>query len=140
MISPIRIYCHTEKYEHIFDMERLRKLDSYCENDLKMLKKAIEEVQAHRLKLFKHAQQVHNMKFEKVVVITRNSADKIKYEVKLEFRPIVEKTYINNEKVYIGYKEHKIFAGKERKLALKYGEELAIENYCLIETKGFKVK
>lgn len=140
MRYPIHIYSHTEKFKHIFDLDRLKSLDSSCKTDLKRLQEAIEEVQAYRLELFNHAQQVSDVEFEKVVVIQRSSPDKVKYEVRLEYRPKIEKDYIDNEIVYIACKERKIFAGKERRLAIKYGEELAKTSNAVIETKGFKIK
>ncbi|KAA8473266.1 hypothetical protein FYW06_27885 [Bacillus paranthracis] len=140
MRYPIHIYSHTEKFKHIFDLDRLKSLDSSCKTDLKRLQEAIQEVQAYRLELFNHAQQISDVEFEKVVVIQRYSRDKIKYEVRLECRPKIEKDYIDNEIVYIACKERKIFAGKERRLAIKHAEKLAKTNNAVIETKGFKIK
>lgn len=133
------INANCDKFKHIYDMERLKGYSDRAGRDINRLEEIIEKLKEYQMKIHEHAQTVANTEFKSVVTLVRNRYDKnlVKFHVQLERRPMVDRNYIEDEKVN-GFNEHyKMFVGKERHQALKYADSLALQYHCEIERRGF---
>ncbi|OUB81195.1 hypothetical protein [Bacillus wiedmannii] len=136
------INANCDKFKHIYDMDRLKGYSDRAERDINRLEEIIDKLKKYQMEIYEHAQAVANAEFQSVVTLVRNRYDKnlVKFYVQLERRPIVDKNYIEDERVY-GFCEHqKMFVGKERHQALKYADSLAQQYHCEIERKGFSCR
>lgn len=134
------INANFDKFKHIYDIERLKQYNNWCERDIKRLEEVIEKLKKYQMEIYRHAQTVVNTEFKNVVTLVRRRdyyTNRVKYHVQLEMRPMVTTDYVENERVYGSYKHEKMFTGKERHLALKYAKDLANQYHCEIERKGF---
>ncbi|PFV20985.1 hypothetical protein COK97_14275 [Bacillus cereus] len=133
------INANCDKFKHIYDMERLKGYSDRAGRDINRLEEIIEKLKEYQMKIHEHAQTVANTEFKSVVTLVRNRYDKnlVKFHVQLERRPMVDKNYIEDEKVNGFYEHSKMFVGKERHQALKYADSLALQYHCEIERRGF---
>ncbi|PEK34079.1 hypothetical protein [Bacillus pseudomycoides] len=132
------ISSHLDKFKHIYDIERLKDYNNWCERDIKRLEELIEKIRKYQLELYEHAQHVLNTEMINVVTLVRRrqyDTNRVQYNVQLEIRPPIKQ--VENERAYGLRKHEKMFTGRERSFALKYAKELAIKYNCEIEKKGF---
>lgn len=129
-----------DKFKHIYDMQRLKRYSDWAKSDIKRIEEVLEKLKNYQMEIHVHAQTVANTEFKSVVTLVRRKdydTNLVKYHVQLEKHPIVTTHHVEGEKVH-GFNEHyQIFGGRERTFAIKYAEELAKENNCEIERRGF---
>ncbi|QWG92809.1 hypothetical protein [Bacillus mycoides] len=129
-----------DKFKHIYDMQRLKRYSDWAESDIKRIEEVLEKLKNYQMEIHVHAQTVANTEFKSFVTLVRRKdydTNLVKYNVQLEKHPIVTTHHVEGERVH-GFNEHyQMFGGRERTLAINYAEELAKENNCEIERRGF---
>jgi len=137
----MNLYSTTYKFEHIYDLNKLKDYARYADRDIQRALEYIETVKQYRLSIHEHAQHVAMSEFEYVILLQRRTDyhNKVNYDVMAIHRPIGI-SIVNGAKVSGTYHDSKVFAGKERHEAIKYAQTLSEKYNCSIEKSGFPRK